>query len=293
MKKNGRKLLCLLLVALTLLIAVVPSYALAGEGQETERITEVCEEQPSLLQRLWNWIEEVWGRIFAKKASDPLEEPAVTKTPSPPAKKQTSTERGAEAKPPKVEEPKSEAFETEAPKTEAPKNEETTPKWFQIFSPKPEASETEAPVPESPATEPKEPVTEAPAVSGKLSARAEVQRVLALVNEERARAGLSPVTVDEELCRVAQVKSEDMKSEGYFSHTSPRYGSPFDMMKQFGISYRTAGENIAMGYATPETVMEGWMNSEGHRANILKSDFTKIGIGYCAEGNYWVQMFVG
>ena len=84
-----------------------------------------------------------------------------------------------------------------------------------------------------------------------------------------------------------------MKDNQYFSHTSPTYGSPFDMMKRFGIAYRTAGENIAMGYQTPEAVVDGWMNSDGHRANILNASFTQIGVGYVADGHYWTQMFIG
>ena len=96
-----------------------------------------------------------------------------------------------------------------------------------------------------------------------------------------------------ELSRVARYKSQDMKDKKYFSHTSPTYGSPFDMMKSFGISYKTAGENIAYGYSTPEAVVKGWMNSEGHRKNILNPSFTQIGVGYVASGNYWTQMFIG
>ena len=92
---------------------------------------------------------------------------------------------------------------------------------------------------------------------------------------------------------MARTKSQDMRDKGYFSHTSPTYGSPFDMMKQFGISYRTAGENIAMGYSTPQAVVTGWMNSPGHRANILNGAFTEIGVGYVQSGGYWTQMFIG
>ena len=98
--------------------------------------------------------------------------------------------------------------------------------------------------------------------------------------------------MDESLRNVARIKSTDMRTNGYFSHTSPTYGSPFDMMKQFGISYTAAGENIAQGYATPEAVVKGWMNSSGHRANILSSNFTHIGIGYDNNGHYWTQMFI-
>lgn len=119
------------------------------------------------------------------------------------------------------------------------------------------------------------------------------QEVIRLVNVERAKNGLKPLTYDWELSRVARYKSQDMKDNRYFSHTSPVYGSPFQMMKSFGISYRTAGENIAKGQATPQAVVNAWMNSSGHRANILNASFTKIGVGYVSDGKYWTQMFIG
>ena len=119
------------------------------------------------------------------------------------------------------------------------------------------------------------------------------KRVVELVNEIRVAKGLSALTLNSELSAVARLKSQDMKDNQYFSHTSPTYGSPFDMMKRFGIAYRTAGENIAMGYQTPEAVVDGWMNSDGHRANILNASFTQIGVGYVADGHYWTQMFIG
>ena len=119
------------------------------------------------------------------------------------------------------------------------------------------------------------------------------EEVLRLVNAERAKAGLSPLSMNWELSRVARYKSEDMRQKGYFDHTSPTYGSPFDMMRSFGITYRAAGENIAMGYSTPAAVVNAWMNSSGHRANILSAAYTQIGVGYCASGNYWTQLFMG
>ncbi|MEM1503094.1 CAP domain-containing protein [Domibacillus sp. 8LH] len=117
------------------------------------------------------------------------------------------------------------------------------------------------------------------------------QEVAKLVNQERAKVGLKALTLDTELSKVARAKSQDMKDKGYFSHQSPTYGSPFDMMKQFGITYKTAGENIAKGQKTPAEVMEAWMNSDGHRKNILNSEFTHIGVGYV--GGHWTQMFIG
>lgn len=117
--------------------------------------------------------------------------------------------------------------------------------------------------------------------------------VIRLVNEIRVKNGLNPLISDWELSRVARYKSQDMKDNNYFSHTSPVYGSPFNMMKKFGISYKTAAENIAKGQKTPQAVVNSWMNSSGHRANILNPSYKKIGVGYVAGGNYWTQMFVG
>jgi uncharacterized YkwD family protein/spore coat assembly protein SafA len=116
--------------------------------------------------------------------------------------------------------------------------------------------------------------------------------VLSLVNQQRQNSGLKPLQMDWELQRVARTKACDMAQKGYFSHQSPTYGSPFDMMKQFGITFKSAGENIAQGQRTPQEVMDAWMKSQGHRENILKPDFTHIGVGYCQQGNNWVQMFI-
>ncbi|TPV46212.1 CAP domain-containing protein [Bacillus dicomae] len=118
------------------------------------------------------------------------------------------------------------------------------------------------------------------------------QRVVELTNAERAKQGLPALKIDNELSKVARIKSEDMQKNNYFDHNSPTYGSPFDMMKKFGISYTSAGENIAQGQRTPEEVVQAWMNSAGHRANILNNGFTHIGVGYVESGNYWTQQFI-
>ena len=115
--------------------------------------------------------------------------------------------------------------------------------------------------------------------------------VVRLVNDVRKANGLKPLLQDWQLSRVARYKSQDMRDLGYFSHTSPTYGSPFNMMKSFGISYKTAVENIAKEYSTPKAVVDAWMNSSGHRANILNPSYTHIGVGFVASGNYWTQMF--
>lgn len=105
------------------------------------------------------------------------------------------------------------------------------------------------------------------------------RRVIDLCNKERAQNGLSPLAEDSQLMSIAKLKSQDMASSNYFDHTSPRYGSAFNMMDAYGVRYSNAGENIAMGQQTPEDVVESWMNSSGHRANILSKDYTNIGVG--------------
>ena len=119
------------------------------------------------------------------------------------------------------------------------------------------------------------------------------QQVVELTNQERAKNGLPALKLDVELSKVARDKSKDMQTKNYFSHTSPTYGSPFDMMKAYGVSYKSAGENIAMGQRSPQEVVQAWMNSQGHRENIMNPNFTHIGVGHVTTGNYWTQMFIG
>lgn len=131
-----------------------------------------------------------------------------------------------------------------------------------------------------------------PDISGTTSIE---NQVIQLTNQQRAKYGLKPLTANWELSRVARYKAMDMRDKNYFSHTSPTYGSPFTMMKNFGITYRSAGENIAAGQTSPSAVVTAWMNSPGHRANILSTSYTQIGVGYAKGGSqryYWVQMFI-
>lgn len=131
--------------------------------------------------------------------------------------------------------------------------------------------------------------------SGSSNLSANAQEVVKLVNKERNAAGLPALTENSRLSEAAQAKAEDMMKNGYFSHTSPVYGSPFEMMRTFGITYKAAGENIAKGQKTPAAVMDGWMSSSGHRANILNASYEQIGVGFCKDSSgvtYWVQMFV-
>jgi uncharacterized YkwD family protein/spore coat assembly protein SafA len=120
-------------------------------------------------------------------------------------------------------------------------------------------------------------------------------QVIQLTNQERAKNGLKPLAADWQLSRIARYKSADMRDKNYFSHTSPTYGSPFTMMKNFGVNYRSAAENIAAGQRTPNEVVQSWMNSPGHRKNILSPAYTHTGVGHATGGNYghyWTQMFI-
>ncbi|MEK3882867.1 CAP domain-containing protein [Paenibacillus sp. PL2-23] len=157
-------------------------------------------------------------------------------------------------------------------------------------TPAPTAKPTATPAPTAkptatPAPTAKPTATPAPAAS------ALQQEIVTLVNQERAKVGLPGLQMDELLNKVAMEKARDMDVNNYFSHTSPTYGSPFDMMKAFGVKYNYAGENIASGQPTAARVMSDWMNSPGHRANIVNANFTKIGVGYV--NGEWVQMFIG
>lgn len=121
------------------------------------------------------------------------------------------------------------------------------------------------------------------------------KEVIRLTNIQRQNYGLKPLGHNWELSRVARYKSEDMRDRNYFSHTSPTYGSPFTMMKNFGIRYQTAGENLGRGQNTAQAIVNGWMNSAGHRKNILNQAFTEIGVGYAEDSRgtkYWTQMFI-
>lgn len=174
------------------------------------------------------------------------------------------------------------------------------------LAPTPQQPATPAPAPATPAPKPAAPAPAAPAPkpaapAPKPAAPAPatgdvnnfVQQVIDLTNAQRSKNGLPALKADAQLNSVAQKKSVDMQQNNYFSHTSPTYGSPFDMMRDFGVSYKSAGENIAQGQRTPQEVVNAWMNSEGHRKNILSGNFTHIGVGYEKTGHHWTQMFIG
>lgn len=156
-------------------------------------------------------------------------------------------------------------------------------------TPAPTSAPTQSPAPTQAPTAAPAPTDDADALPG-VSAYA--QEVVRLVNIERADAGLAPLTMDATLSAAAQVRAQEIDES--FSHTRPDGSSCFTVLKDFGITYRACGENIAKGSPTPERVVEGWMNSAGHRANILSANFTTIGVGVFADAAgtlHWAQLF--
>lgn len=119
--------------------------------------------------------------------------------------------------------------------------------------------------------------------------------VIRLTNLERTKRGLPALTTNWQLSRIARYKSQDMINKNYFAHNSPTYGSPFTMMQSFGLKFSAAGENIAYGQRSPQEVVTAWMNSPGHRANILSTAYTQIGVGAAKKSDgtlYWTQHFI-
>ncbi|KKM10646.1 hypothetical protein SY88_13460 [Clostridiales bacterium PH28_bin88] len=175
------------------------------------------------------------------------------------------------------------------------------PSWWRVVTVQPAPQPTTPAVPAQPTqpttpTAPTQPAQPPTSTTASYQLNAFEQKVVELVNAERVKNGLQPLQQYGELSRVARFKSEDMRDNNYFGHQSPTYGSPFDLIKKFGITYRYAGENLAAGQQTPEAVVQAWMGSSGHRANILNPNYTHIGVGYAAGGSYrhyWTQMFIG
>lgn len=146
-----------------------------------------------------------------------------------------------------------------------------------------------------PINKPSEPPKQTPSVPEVKGLTADESKMLELVNQERQKVGLKPLKNDMRLVDISRKKSKDMIDKNYFGHTSPTYGTPFDALKNNGVSYRYAGENLA-GAPTVERAHNGLMNSPGHRANILNPNYTHVGIGIVDGGPYgkmYTQTFIG
>ena len=131
--------------------------------------------------------------------------------------------------------------------------------------------------------------------STSVSLTADEKEVFDLINQQRTQNGLSALKIDTEVQRVARIKAQDMIDKNYFAHNSPTYGTPFQMLNSFKVSYKSAGENIA-GNSSNQAAVTAWMNSSGHRANILNSSYNYTGIAVVTSNQYgkiYVQMFIG
>lgn len=137
--------------------------------------------------------------------------------------------------------------------------------------------------------------TDTTGVAGSGAMSSDESKILQLVNAERSKNGAKSLSASSDCAKLARMKSQDMVDNNYFSHQSPTYGSPFDMLKSNNVSYMYAGENIAMNQSA-EAAFKAWMNSEGHRKNILNPNFTELGIGIAPKGNgsyIYTQLFIG
>ncbi|MGW5046606.1 CAP domain-containing protein [Streptomyces griseoluteus] len=134
-------------------------------------------------------------------------------------------------------------------------------------------------------------VSTAPRPAQTATASGDVARIVELVNAERAKAGCSPVALNSTLTKAAQDHSADMAAHNTMSHTGSDGSDPGSRITAAGYRWSAYGENVAYGYSTPEQVMAGWMNSPGHRENILNCSFKEIGVGLAQPGSYWTQDF--
>ncbi|ADU32052.1 CAP domain-containing protein [Evansella cellulosilytica] len=254
------------------------------EDQKAERENEDDRDE--------NKEEEADDEQLAKEddsEEDVEETPIATKTPEQEESKQApaSTDSNSTSK----EEPKQ---ETEKKQPQQNNSKESTPSKEEPKKQEPKKEEPKKEEPkkeEPPKEEPKQDKTNG-SIPSNHSVSSFEKEVLGLTNAERKKEGLSELKLHVNLSYVARQKSTDMIQVGYFAHNSPTYGSPFDMMTFYGISYRAAAENIAHGFSTPESVVNAWMNSPGHRTNIMNGNYTHLGVGYDANGHYWTQLFL-
>ncbi|GGR37516.1 CAP domain-containing protein [Streptomyces griseomycini] len=275
--------------AVALGVIGIPSAAMAcadwsDDGQRQHRDTAApaaAEDRWGDADRYSRWSGRQHGEPAAAPSSTPTATADASKSGAPePGSAEPSSEPSHKESHKPSRKPSSEPKKT-APEASASKPATTAPKPT-TAAPKPT---TAAP---KPTTAAPKPTTAAPSPA---EASGAVARVLELVNAERGKAGCSPVKVNTALTEAAQDHSEDMAASGTMSHTGSDGSSPADRITRAGYSWSTYGENVAYGYSTPEQVMQGWMNSPGHKKNILNCAFEEIGVGLAQPGSYWTQDF--
>lgn len=248
-----------------LAVVGVPSAAMAClDTQDTGPIRNTAAQQDS---RPWQYTP-----LGTPAAQQPLETPAQDSTPTGP---DTAPAAPAEPAGQPVAEPPAEPVA------------ENTP-------PAPRPAAPAAPVRPAKPVKPAKPTPQAtgPAAPQDTAAPSGAQaEVLALVNKERTAVGCPVLTLNAKLTKAAQDHSADMAANSNMSHTGSDGSDPGQRITRAGYQWRTYGENVAYGYSTPAKVMEGWMNSPGHKRNILDCSYKEIGIGLAQPGHYWTQNF--
>ena len=271
------------LLSMSLLSAAVVGASPVASYAAQVKVVQVCPgggyqvlsgEDDECLQQIMNQLDGIIGNIGNYCPTTP--ECTVPETEAP------------ETEAPETEAPETQAQETEAPQTEVPETEAPQTETPETEAPETEAPETEAPQMEAPQTEApvvQEPKTDAAALSY-------AEQIVKLVNAERAKEGLPAVQLDAQITAAANIRAREIVQQ--FAHTRPNGSSFYTVLKENGISYMGCGENIAYGQRSAEEVMDGWMNSSGHRANIMNKNYKNIGVGYYQDARgvkYWVQLF--
>ena len=272
-----RKFACMTLGVITALALIAPAAGRAAEGQKdrNRKSVHVIYGRDDLLEGLEDLKNSLNGKI-----------PGVIVIPG----NQCQLPGQKPEQKPDTDKPVTKPEET--PDTEQPEETpEQKPDTDKPVTKPEETPDTEQPE-EKPEQQPDEdkPETEEPESPETLSF---AHQVVKLVNEERAKAGLSPLQIVEKAEAAAAVRAKEIETS--FSHTRPNGSSFSTALKEQGVSFRGSGENIAWGQKTPEAVMNAWMNSPGHRANILNRSFTGIGVGYQQNSRgvgYWTQLFI-
>ena len=286
------------LLSLSVLSAAVVGASPVASYAAQVKVVQVCPgggyqvlsgEDDECLQQIMNQLDGIIGNIGNYCPTTPectVPETEAPETEAPETEAPETEAPGTEA--PETEAPETQAQETEAPQTEVPETEAPQTETPETEAPETEAPETEAPQMEAPQTEApvvQEPKTDAAALSY-------AEQIVKLVNAERAKEGLPAVQLDAQITAAANIRAREIVQQ--FAHTRPNGSSFYTVLKENGISYMGCGENIAYGQRSAEEVMDGWMNSSGHRANIMNKNYKNIGVGYYQDARgvkYWVQLF--
>ncbi len=286
------------LLSMSLLSAAVVGASPVASYAAQVKVVQVCPgggyqvlsgEDDECLQQIMNQLDGIIGNIGNYCPTTPectVPETEAPETEAPETEAPETEAPGTEA--PETEAPETQAQETEAPQTEVPETEAPQTETPETEAPETEAPETEAPQMEAPQTEApvvQEPKTDAAALSY-------AEQIVKLVNAERAKEGLPAVQLDAQITAAANIRAREIVQQ--FAHTRPNGSSFYTVLKENGISYMGCGENIAYGQRSAEEVMDGWMNSSGHRANIMNKNYKNIGVGYYQDARgvkYWVQLF--